>query len=237
MIQKTLSILAILILPLVAYCQTDEKKETETEKPNAQTKPPIPIYITPYYESEGTKIKVGEYSEKIAKADANTILALSETLKKQRDNLRLEVMFVMAIRLYDLGHKDEGVYWYYTAQYRGRLFANILDKNKIGSLGSEPFELRQAYGAFMQLAGQYLNGYAFGDLPKLEKTLDKVLDEGKQLPKFHELYPNVTFIEQEKWVEANQTISKGLTEMKQYIKENSDSIREQRKKNGMDGKF
>jgi hypothetical protein len=96
-------------------------------------------------------------------ADSKTILQVSEELKKEKDKLRADVMYVAAIRLYDLGHKDEAVHWFYSAQYRARVFSSILDKEKVGSIGSEAFELKQAYLSFNQLAGEYINGYAFGD--------------------------------------------------------------------------
>jgi len=111
-------------------------------------------------------------------------------------------MYVAAIRLYDLGHKDEAVYWFYTAQYRARVFTSILDKENVGTIGSEAFELKQAYASFNQLAGEYINGYAFGELPKLKKTLLKVVDEGKSLPKFGVVYPKVKFVDEEKWLKV-----------------------------------
>src|SRR5436190_3567590 len=115
---------------------------------------------------------------------------------------RSKVMYVAAIRLYDLGHKDEAVYWFYTAQYRARVFTSILDKENVGTIGSEAFELKQAYASFNQLAGEYINGYAFGELPKLKKTLLKVVDEGKSLPKFGVVYPKVKFVDEEKWLKV-----------------------------------
>jgi hypothetical protein len=72
--------------------------------------PAMPIYITPFYDSKGLKIEVGEKSKKLAGADSKTILEISTELKKEKDKLRAEVMYVTAIRLYDLGHKDEAVY-------------------------------------------------------------------------------------------------------------------------------
>lgn len=199
--------------------------------------PPMPVYVTPYYDSEGLKIAVGELSEKLAAADAKTALKLSAELKKQRDQLRAEVMYVAAIRMYDLGHKDEAVYWFYTAQFRARVFGSILDKDKVGSLGDEAFELQQAYGAFNELAGMYINGYAFGELEKLEKTLAKVAEEAKTPPNYQKVYPKVAFAPEETWAEQNQKVSTGLTGLIDYIKANGDSIREQRKENGLEGKF
>jgi hypothetical protein len=209
----------------------------EGDKKEKIGRPAMPIYITPFYDSNGLKIDVGENSKKLAKADSKTIIEISTELKKEKDKLRAEVMYVAAIRLYDLGHKDEAVYWFYTAQYRARVFTSILDKEKVGTIGSEAFELKQAYASFNQLAGEYINGYAFGELPKLEKTLLKVVEEGKSLPKFGDVYPKVKFVDAEKWAEKNEEVSKGVSGLTEYIKTNADSIKEQRKKNGIDGKY
>jgi KaiC/GvpD/RAD55 family RecA-like ATPase len=177
----------------------------EGDKKETNGRPAMPIYITPFYDSKGLKVSVGDTSKKLASADAKTILEVSSELKKERDKLRAEVMYVAAIRLYDLGHKDEAVYWFYTAQYRARVFTSILDKEKVGNIGSEAFELKQAYASFNQLAGEYINGYAFGELPKFEKTLLKVVEEGKSLPKFGDVYPKVKFVDEDELVAAIQT--------------------------------
>lgn len=200
-------------------------------------KKPMPIYVTPFYNSEGLKIDVGKHSETLAQANAKTILQFCDNLKKEKDNLRAEVMYVTAVRLYDLGHKDEAVYWYYTAQYRGRLFSSLLEPEKIGSIGNEPFELRAAYGSFNQLSGEYINGYGFGDLKKLEKTLNKVAEEAKTVPKFKEIYPRVEFVPENQWEEKNKEMLAGLSGLNAYIKDNADKIKEQRKKNGIEGKY
>jgi hypothetical protein len=207
------------------------------ERGEPSGRPPMEIYITPYYHYDGPKVSVGRYSKQLASADAKAILQITNMLKKEKDGLRAEVMYVAAIRLYDLGQKDEAVYWFYTAQYRARVFSAILDKGKIGSIGSEAFELKQAYNAFNELAGIYINGYAFGDLPKLEKALTKVVGEGKSLPKYREIYPTVGFVPVAIWPEKNEEVSNGLSKFIEYIKTNADSIKEKRKKNGIEGKY
>ena len=146
-------------------------------------------------------------------------------------------MYVTAIRLYDLGRKDEAVYWFYTAQYRARVFSSILDQEKIGSVGAEAFELKQAYNSFNQLAGTYINGYAFGELPRFEKALTKVVEEGKSLPRYGELYPKLNFAPEAMWAEKNEEVSKGLATLIEHIKTNAGSIKEQRKKTGIEGKY
>ncbi|MBI2803857.1 MAG: hypothetical protein HYX68_02615 [Planctomycetes bacterium] len=208
------------------------------QKKKKPAKAPIPIYVTPYYDSEGIKIDVGKFSQTLAKADSKSILGVIAEMQKQREKLRAEVAYVAAIRLYDLGHKDEAVYWFYTAQYRAGVFRSILDRQKMGGIGAPAFELRQAYAAFNQLAGEYINGYAFGELDKLEKTLAKVREEGKAIPKYTVLYPRVKFIDSKTWQETNAKYADGnITGMIQYIRKNAALIKELRKKNGLDGKY
>ena len=231
-----LTIRDVLWLTFVSFVLAGASKAGD-KKEKSGGQPAMPISITPFYDSTGPKVSVGASSKKLARANARSILDVTAELEKERDKLRPEVMYVAAIRLYDLGHKDEAVYWFYTAQYRARVFTSILDKENVGGIGSEAFELKHAYVAFRQLAGEYINGYAFGDLPKLEKTLLKVVDEGKSLPKFGDVYPKVKFIEEAKWAENTKEVSKGLSVLIEYIRTNADSIKQQRKKNGIEGKY
>jgi hypothetical protein len=198
---------------------------------------PMPVYVTPFYNSKGPEISVGKYSEQLAAADAKSIDKLLAELDKEQATLPAEVMYVAAIRLYDLGRKDEATYWFYAAQYRGRLFTALLDPAAVGGIGSPAFERKQAYNAFNQLAGVYINGYAFGQLPMLEKSVQRVIDESKTLPDFAAAHPEVKFIPQDQWPAKNEGISAGLTKMLDYIKTNADTIRAQRKASGIEGKY
>ena len=225
------SIPALVIAAVAAFSQG---QGDEGKRPGRS---PMPIYITPYYDSDGLKISVGEYSKELASADADTILRVCDKLKREKDRLRAEVMYVTAIRLYDLGRKDEAVYWFYTAQYRARVFTSILDQGKIGSIGAEAFELKQAYNAFNQLAGISINGYGFGDLGKLEQTLKRVVEEGKSLPRYGEIYPKVAFVPEGMWTGKNEEVSKGLSQLIEIIKTDADSIKEKRRKSGIEGKY
>jgi hypothetical protein len=224
-------------IPALVVAATGGFSQEPAHKGKPPSRSPMPIYVTPYYDYRGLKISVGAQSKEFAGADADTILRISDRLKKEKDKLRAEVMYVAAIRLYDLGQKDESVYWFYTAQYRARVFTSILDKEKIGSIGSEAFELKQAYNSFNQLAGTYINGYGFGDLGTLERTLKKVVEEGEILPKYGEIYPGVAFAPEGTWAGKNEEVSKGLSGLIEYIKTNADAMKEQRKKNGIEGKY
>ncbi len=103
----------MLVMAAVVGCR--EEPGDKGRKPDRIA---MPVDVAPFYDSRGLKISVGEYSKELASADSRTILQISNNLKKEKDRLRAEVMYVAAIRLYDLSQKDEAVYWFYTAQYR-----------------------------------------------------------------------------------------------------------------------
>src|SRR5437868_12651520 len=153
----------------------------------------IDVYVTPYYNSKGPSVSVGRFSSGLASAKEDDFLATIAQMKKHWDRLTFPELYVAAIRLYDLGYRKESVYWFYSAQYRGRQFGVLLDQTKMGSIGSPGFELLHAQNAFYQLVGTYINGYAFGDIDGLVKIVERVQKEGRRILDLEAVYPGVTF--------------------------------------------
>jgi hypothetical protein len=163
----------------------------------------IDVYVTPYYDSKGLSVSVGRFSSGLASAKEDEFVAAIIKMKKDWDQHTFQQLYVAAIRLYDLGYRKEAVYWFYTAQYRGRQFGMFLDQSKMGSIGSPGFELLQAQNAFFQLVGPYINGYAFGDTDGLVKVVERAQQEGRKIPDLQAAYPNVTFRSKSEWESAN----------------------------------
>src|SRR5438874_13745553 len=111
----------------------------------------IDVYVTPYYNSKGPEVKVGRFSSGLASAKEDEFLATIAEMRKDWDRLTFPELYVAAIRLYDLGYRKEAVYWFYSAQYRGRQFGVLLDQTKMGSIASPGFEQLHAQNAFYQL--------------------------------------------------------------------------------------
>ena len=98
---------------------------------------------------KGAQISVGSFSKQLATANADTIGQVAAEMKKQWDSLSVVAMYVVAIRLYDLGRKDDAVYWFYSADLRGRLFSSILAASNPQHIGAPAFEAVSAMGRFM----------------------------------------------------------------------------------------
>ena len=197
----------------------------------------IDVYVTPYYNSKGPEISVGRFSSGLASTKEADFLTTIAEMKKDWDRLTFPELYVGAIRLYDLGYRKEAVYWFYSAQYRGRQFGVILDQAKMGSIGSPGFELLHAQNAFYQLVGPYINGYAFGDMDDLAKIVERVQKEGRRIPDLQAAYPGVTFKNKSEWQSANTELNDGMNQLLSMLKEKKNNIKRQRTERGMEEKF
>jgi hypothetical protein len=197
----------------------------------------IDVYVTPYYDSKGPAVKVGRFSSGLASAKESDFLTTIAEMRKDWDRLTFPELYVGAIRLYDLGYRKEAVYWFYSAQYRGRQFGILLDQTKMGSIGDPGFELLHAQNAFYQLVGPYINGYAFGDTDGLVKIVERVQKEGRRIPDLQAAYPDVTFKNKSEWQSANTDLNNGMNQLISMLKEKKEDIKRQRVERGMEEKF
>ena len=197
----------------------------------------IEVYITPYYNSDGPVIDVGRFSKGLAAKIEPEFVETILTMKRSWSELRFPEMYVAAIRLYDLGFRNESTYWFYSAQYRGRLFASLVDQEKMGSMGAPAFELVQAANAFQQLVGPYINGYAFGDIDRLLQIVERVQKENKTVPEVEKLYPGVIFKRKLEWTAGNGSLNEGLTKFVSILKDQKTSLKKTRIDNGTEAKF
>lgn len=197
----------------------------------------IGIEVTPFYNSKGPAIEVGPFSKGLASKDEEEFEATIAKMQKSWDKLSFAEMYVAAIQLYDRGYRKESVYWFYSAQYRGRLFGMLLDQDKKGGIGDPGVELFHAQNAFYQLVGPFINGYGFGDLDHVRDVIQRVLKEGQKLPDIKATYRGVHFKDESKWKAEHQQLNDGLGELLTLIKEQKDRIKQQRIDNGTEAKF
>ena len=197
----------------------------------------VEVYITPFYNSKGPVIEVGPFSNGLAAKSESEFVATIAKMKQSWETLNFPETYVAAIRLYDLGFRRESIYWFYSAQYRGRLLATLIDQEKMGSIGDPGFELFQAQNAFQQLVGPHINGYAFGDIDHLVPIIEKVQREGNTVPDLTKIYPRVTFKPKSEWAAGNTGLNDGMTKLLTTLKNEKASIKKQRIEHGMEAKF
>ncbi|MGA2760067.1 MAG: hypothetical protein ABSF08_07100 [Candidatus Cybelea sp.] len=197
----------------------------------------IDAYVTPYYTPKGPVIRVGRFSSGLASSNPKRVLATIGAMRKRWQRLSFPELYVGSIRLYNLGYRNDAVYWFYTAQYRARQVSMLLDPAKIGRMGDPGFELQAAGGAFMQTVGTWINGYAFGHPENLVATVRRVQREGRQVGDLHAIYPNVAFVDSSRWPAANDQLADGMGSLIAYLQQQKDAIARQRAANGTAAKF
>jgi hypothetical protein len=146
---------------------------TAAQAPSQDTEPrtkpvkQIDLYVTPYYESAKTldshpTVAVAKaFDTQLSSNKREDILAVRDAIQVQSKLITPMTLMVLAIRLYDVGLRDDAVFWFYVAKDRYLTMADVLD---IKAAPLAPIE--DAIGAFATLAGPSINGYAFCDLAK-----------------------------------------------------------------------
>lgn len=234
------------LLPACSTARNAQQAATSSPQSSAQPSPQstaldparISVYVTPFYDSKGPVIKIGRFGPGLASKDPKKFLSTIRKMQSQWLQLTFMELYVAAIRLYDLGYRNDAVYWFYTAQYRGRQFTAFLNPAKVGSVGSPAFELRAANAAFMETAGTWFNGYAFRDPNAMVGIVRRVQREGRAaIPNVAKIYPSVDFIDPRLWPAANAKLASGMDLLIAYLTQHQDEIKKQRMANGAEATF
>lgn len=141
-----------------------------------------------------------------------------EKLKKGIENQHPATYYILAQKLFESGKKDDAVFWFYAGQLRYRFY--LLANPKL-----EPSGDPALFASLSEVVGRPINEYAFGDLKALDATIDKVLTWDDQTRNGF----TSTKAHKEEWTKTRD----GLKELRKYVTQNGDSIRAQRKANGL----
>jgi hypothetical protein len=162
---------------------------------------------------------------------------LAVKIKADINNTDIESLFFLSIRLYDLGKKDDAFYWFHTAKARAIVFIDMLDPNKIGSIGDKPFELKQFFISTSQIVGEYLNGYGFNDIDKGIAVIENVKSEIKNIQSYKGVYEDIHFVNDEKLLTEKTEGEERLSKLIEYMKSHKDEIKKQRIESGIQDKY
>lgn len=116
-----------------------------------------------------SQIEVDKHNEAIKVLQGKNIKAknqLIETVVKNPNDYNPPVLYTLSRELFLQGDKDEATFWFYVAQLRARYDANLCMDNSA----------KQAVSVLNNEYGPDINEYAFQDIDKLEKTVNRVVD-------------------------------------------------------------
>jgi hypothetical protein len=137
----------------------------------------IGIYVQPFYESARLaggqpRVSVGaQFNDLLSSNKREDVLAARDRILAAPKLVTPMTMMVLAIRLYDVGLRDDSVFWFYVAKDRFIVLSEVLDV-KTPQLVS----VDEAVRNFATLAGPVINGYAFCDLAKQKMQHAKAVE-------------------------------------------------------------
>ena len=126
-----------------------------------------------------------------------------------------------AARLFREGKKDEAVVWFYVGQLRYRFH---LKANPNMDPSGDP----ALFSSLSATVGKTINEYAGGDVKDWVKAIDRALKWDADMPN--------GFTSKKKFATIYEENRAGLTKMRDQVESQADSIREQRKKAGLENR-
>jgi hypothetical protein len=154
------------------------------------------------------------------KASGVDLSSLSiDQLKNGIENQHPTAFYILAQKLFIAGQKDDAVFWFYAGQLRYRVYL-LVNKHSLDPSGDPAL-----FASLSEDVGRSINEYAFGDIPQLAKTIDAVIawDQSHANP----LTPR------DKYKSQYDQIVAGLTQMRDQVLKQADSIRKTRTANGL----
>jgi len=203
----------------------------------------IPIQVLPYYQAarhpdDPPLIAVAtRYDKLLASTRADDIRRARDEIMRDPGRITPMTMMVLAIRLYDVGMRDDAVFWFYAAKNRYYMLAQVADMKspKLAPVAT-------AMNAFVRLAGPAINGYAFCDVEKQRETALKAADWTAHNPYEALLMPEVPA----QLGDRRQNYQKGLANLLATVKRerdylavpaNVEKLKEMRAKNETDARY
>lgn len=137
----------------------------------------VNVYVLPYYasaasSSETPRVAVGKKFDALLSSNRLAdVVAARDMIQREAQFITPMTLMVLAIRLYDVGLRDDSVFWFYVAKDRYATLAEVLDVRSPALA-----QVEQATRDFAELAGPTINGYAFCDIARQKALRAQALD-------------------------------------------------------------
>lgn len=181
----------------------------------------IPIQVLPYYQAarhpdDPPLIAVApRYDKLLESTRADDIRRVRDEIERDPGRLTPMTMMALAIRLYDVGMRDDAVFWFYAAKNRYYMLTRVADMKSPKLAG-----ITAAMSAFVRLAGPAINGYAFCDIDNQRAIALKAAEWTARNPYDALLLPEVPA----QLGDRKQNYQKGLADLFAAVKRERDYL-------------
>ena len=162
---------ALLAAPTFVLAQAASEPQ-----PAAEPVRQLVVYVMPYYSAGDTfaaapKVAVDpQFDALLASTDAADIRKARDAIAAKPDLVAPETMMVLAIRLYDVGLRDDAVFWFYAGRDRFLTMEAVLDMRSLRLT-----RVADAVGSFIDAIGATMDGYAMCDVARHQDREDRAI--------------------------------------------------------------
>jgi hypothetical protein len=150
-------------------------------------------------------IRIGKFSDGVASTDEKRVAATLLQMKQRWQRLNHIELYVGAVRLYNLGYRNEATYWLYSADYLADVYVRLADVRKMWGQPPDANPAMNMYMApqdFGEFAEPKILGFAYCDEEKRLTILDRVKSDRAHVPDLQAIYPDIAFVSKTHWAKA-----------------------------------
>ena len=174
-IRTALFLSALLAAPLLAVAQA---ASTAASAPRAAVPPVVQlgVDVPPYYVAgarfgQPPKVAVDpEYDKLLSSARREDIQRAVLAIAAKPDLVKPETLIVLSMRLYDVGLRDDAVFWYYAGRDRFLTMEQVLDMRSLQLVRST-----EVVETFIRAAGPAMDGYAYCSVAHQAESEDRAI--------------------------------------------------------------
>ena len=164
------------IRPALTLCALLAAPALALAAPAAEPVRQLGIYVPPYYEAgatfaEAPKVAVDPvYDTLLASMKQADIKKARDAIAARPDMVKPETMMVLAIRLYDVGLRDDALFWYYAGRDRFLTMDAVLDMRSLRLV-----KVAETMESFVGAIGDAMEGYAYCDVARHQEREDRAI--------------------------------------------------------------
>jgi len=143
----------------------------------------IGVFVKPYYEAGATlaappKVAVDPaYDKLLMSMKREDIAKVRDAIAAAPELVKPTTLVVLAIRLYDVGLRDDAVFWFYAARDRYATLEAVADMRSLALVG-----MANAMEDFVGAVAPAINGYAFCALAQQQAQEDRAIEWAAKHP-------------------------------------------------------
>jgi hypothetical protein len=164
------------IRPALTLCALLAAHALALAAPAAEPVRQLGVYVLPYYQAgdtfaEAPRVAVDPaYDKLLASTKQADIKKARDAIAAHPERVSPQTMMVLAIRLYDVGLRDDALFWYYAGRDRFLTTDAVLDMRSLRLI-----KVAESIESFVGAIGGAMDGYAYCDLAHHKEREDRAI--------------------------------------------------------------